>query len=251
VSPDGALLGALQRLASRQRVLVALDFDGCLAPIVEVPSDARGLPGSMAAVASLVERDGVTVALVSGRALDDLVAVAAPPPGVVLVASHGAEVAGAPAPEVDAAVLAQVVAGLESVVAHNPGTTLEHKPAAAVLHTRRAARDVASRATAAALDAASSVPGAHVLQGKEVVEVSVVQADKGSALLSLADRLGVDAVLYAGDDTTDEHAFEAVASRGVEADVTVKVGDGETAATHRVDGPHELTELLETLLSLR
>jgi trehalose 6-phosphate phosphatase len=143
------------------------------------------------------------------------------------------------------------VTGLEGVVADHPGTTLEHKPAAAVLHTRRASRDVAARATSAALGAVSSVQGAHVLQGKEVVEVSVVEADKGSALLDLAGTLGVDAVLYAGDDTTDEHAFAAVASRGVPSDVTVKVGDGQTAAQYRVTSPEAVAALLGDLLRLR
>ena len=44
---------ALLRLAGVPRLLVALDFDGVLAPIVSVPSDARPLPASAAAVAGL------------------------------------------------------------------------------------------------------------------------------------------------------------------------------------------------------
>lgn len=248
---DPALTDALRRLADRPSVLVALDFDGVLAPIVEEPSAARALPEASRAVADLAAQDGVTVALVSGRALTDLRSVADPPDDVVLVASHGAEVAGAPGPEVPREVLDRVVAGLEAVAAQHPGTAIEHKPAAAVLHTRRAARDVAADATRAALEAAGAVEGAHVLQGKEVVEVSVVEADKGTALLALADRLGVDAVLYAGDDVTDEHAFEAVAGRGVDADVTVKVGDGDTAAAYRVASPDAFCAALTTLLSFR
>lgn len=242
---------ALRRFAGAGRVLVALDFDGCLAPIVEDPSAARALPGSDAALRALSRRDGVRVALVSGRALADLRAVADPPPEVVLVASHGAEVAGADGPEVPDEVLRHVVSLLEPVVRDHPGTALEHKPAGVVLHTRRAPRAVADAATAAALRAVADVEGAHVLQGKEVVEVSVVEADKGSALLELASTLGVDAVLYAGDDVTDEHAFAALARRGIDADVTVKVGEGDTAARYRVDGPAAVTGVLERLLTLR
>ncbi|MFZ5871577.1 MAG: trehalose-phosphatase [Actinomycetota bacterium] len=245
------LLDALERFCARPRVLAAFDFDGVLAPIVAEPSAARALPASADALAELTRLDDVVVALVSGRALADLRAVASPPEGVVLVASHGAEVAGAPPPDVPLDVLEQVVSGLEAVVAEHPGTAVELKPAAAVLHTRRAARDVAARATDAALAAAARVDGAHVMRGKEVVEVSVVQADKGSALVSLADSLGVDAVMYVGDDVTDEHAFAAVTARGCDDDVTVRVGDGDTAARYRVASPEAVTALLHQLLALR
>lgn len=250
-SPGDDLDAALRRFAGRRPVLVALDFDGVLAPIVEVPSAARALPESATAVEHLDRRDGVTVALVSGRALDDLRAIARPPEGAVLVASHGAELAGAPPPDVPRDVLDRVVAELEAVVSAHPGTTLERKPASAVLHTRQAERGVAEHATSAALDAVGGIDGAHVLRGKEVVEVSVVRADKGSALLALARQLGSQAVLYIGDDVTDEHAFRALAGRpGGEDDVTVKVGPGETAAAHRVGDPAEVAALLRWLAAL-
>jgi trehalose 6-phosphate phosphatase len=58
-------------------------------------------------------------------------------------------------------------------------------------------------------------------------------------------------VLYAGDDVTDEHAFAAVASRENADDVTVKVGDGETAARYRVGGPEDVTDLLRELVAAR
>lgn len=245
------LVAALRRLVARPSVLVALDFDGVLAPIVDEPTAARALPATAEVLPQVAALDGVTLALVSGRALSSLREVASPPEQAVLVASHGAEVAGAPSPEVPREVLERVVEALSAVVEDNPGTAIEHKPAAAVLHTRRAARDVAARATRSALDAVADLPGAHVLQGKEVVEVSVVQADKGSALLALADRLGADALLYAGDDVTDEHAFAAVASRAGPDDVTVKVGDGQTAARYRVGGPEDVTDLLRELVAAR
>jgi trehalose-phosphatase len=250
VTPGPSLRAALERFAARRPVLVAFDFDGVIAPIVDVPSDARALPRTAAALAELARRDGVLLALVSGRALADLRAVADPPPDAALVASHGAEVAGAPGPDVPREALEAVVARLEQVVRDHPGTALERKPASAVLHTRQAERDVARRAVAAAEEAVAGIEPARVLHGKEVVEVSVVDADKGSALLALADALDVRGVFYAGDDTTDEHAFAALAQRGREDDVTVKVGDGDTAARYRVQAPEDVAELVETLLSL-
>lgn len=248
---DPALDDALRRFAGRAGVLVALDFDGVLAPIVDEPSAARPLPAASRALDLLSSLDGVTVALVSGRHLDDLRALASPPPAAVLVASHGAQVDGAPPPEVPRDVLARVTSVLERVASSHPGTSVEHKPAAAVLHTRRADPEVGRRAAEAAVAALAEIDGAHVLLGKEVVDVSVVRADKGTALLALAERLGVDAVLYAGDDVTDEHAFTALASRGGPDDVTVKVGDGDTAASHRVTSPADVASLLARLAALR
>ena len=49
--------------------------------------------------------------------------------------------------------------------------------------------------------------GVHVTRGKEVVEVAVTEASKGAAIGRLRDHLGAAAVLYLGDDVTDETVF--------------------------------------------
>ncbi|MGF1647097.1 MAG: trehalose-phosphatase [Kineosporiaceae bacterium] len=227
--------------------LVALDFDGTLAPIVAVPAEAALPPATRTALESLAVARPGRVALVSGRALADLSSVARPPAGVLLVGSHGAEVAGAHSP-LDAAaatLLAVVTAEIETIVTARPGTALERKPAGAVLHTRRAERDVAKAATDAVLAGPARRPGVRTTLGKEVVELSVVDVDKGRALLALRAELGTPAVLYAGDDVTDEHAFEVLDDET--GDVTIKVGGGATAARWRVDGPGALPTLLDAL----
>jgi trehalose 6-phosphate phosphatase len=80
-----------------------------------------------------------------------------------------------------------------------------------------------------------------------VVEVGVVRADKGTALQALREELGADAVAYFGDDVTDEDAFRALGPD----DVTVKVGEGATAARFRVDGPEDAAAALIRLHELR
>ncbi|HEY6795787.1 MAG TPA: trehalose-phosphatase [Kineosporiaceae bacterium] len=267
--PD--LQRAVRALAAQPRALVALDFDGCLAPIVADPQDARPLPEASDALRRLAATPGTTVALVSGRPLDALRQLAAPPAAALLVGSHGAEFGGGALGSTESLpraegldggaprlgpqarhLLDRVTAALQGIVRDHPGAALELKPTSAVLHTRRAERAEAAAATAAALAGPAGWPGVHVLQGKEVVEISVSDATKGAALrrlreVALAD--GEGGVLYAGDDVTDERAFAVLDDDA--GDVTVKVGDGETLARHRVPDPVAVARLLQFLLELR
>ncbi|WP_130415282.1 trehalose-phosphatase [Xylanimonas ulmi] len=251
---------ALDALAAADdaTVLVGLDFDGTLAPLVDDPTASAMTPAARDAVerlAALPASARVRLALVSGRDLADLAERARPPAGAYLVGSHGAET-GHVRPDgtlealpVDltpeqAAALAAATAGLEQVAAQSEGAWVQHKPSAAVLHTRLSPPDAAADAVERARDVVARL-GLKAMYGKDVVEVAVVAADKGSALTRLRAAVGPhDArpepdgvagaaqvhVLYAGDDTTDEHAFAALEA----GDVAVKVGDGATVATHRV-----------------
>src|SRR5690242_20470960 len=92
---DAAALGdLLARLAAdpaSRPLLVALDFDGTLAPLQDDPQASRILPDGVEALTRLAAAEGVALALVSGRAMSDLHALAEVPPGTYLVGSHGAE----------------------------------------------------------------------------------------------------------------------------------------------------------------
>ena len=69
---DEALHEALARVAASDRLLVALDFDGTLAPLEDEPMKARALPAAAAAVDALAALPDTPVAFVSGRSLHDL-----------------------------------------------------------------------------------------------------------------------------------------------------------------------------------
>ena len=60
---------------------------------------------------------------------------------------------------------------------------------------------------------------------------------------------GAGATLYLGDDVTDERAFEALDPAS--GDVTVKVGDGDTAATWRVDDVADVVAALQLFVEAR
>ena len=86
--PD-ALIRRLRELSQTPRLLVALDFDGTLAPEVDVPDDARAIPAAREAVLRLLRVPHTRVALVSGRAMESLIRVTDLPDNVLLFGSHG------------------------------------------------------------------------------------------------------------------------------------------------------------------
>jgi trehalose 6-phosphate phosphatase len=240
---------AVRAVASVPRLLVALDFDGVLAPIVNVPSEARPLPESAAALGALATLPDTVVALVSGRGLADLAAVSGFGSPIRMVGSHGGEFDDGAAVLDDAQRerLDALVAELEELVGGEPGVVLEHKPAGVAVHVRNAPPEVGSRVLDAVGTGPATRDGVEATPGKAVVDLSVVQMDKGAALDVLRERIKADAVLFAGDDVTDEMAFERLRP----GDVGVKVGPGDTAAEHRVDGPLDVAKLLKELLAAR
>jgi trehalose 6-phosphate phosphatase len=258
---EEGLDAALRELAGAPTILVGLDFDGVLAPLVPDPKMSRLLPTSAAAIADLTVLPGVSVAVVSGREANDLVELADVPAGTRVVGSHGAQwgtvvagpdgVGALEASPVEltaeqASLRAELIRLTHEIADGVEGAWVQEKPAAAVLHTRRAGRDDAARLTQAVLDGPAT-RAVQVIVGKEVVEMAVLEVTKGDALVRLRQETGVDAVLYAGDDTTDEDAFAVLG----EDDVSIKVGDGDSAAAYRVTDPEEFSAVLVRLVQLR
>lgn len=240
---------ALTRAASAPRLLVAVDFDGTMSPIVDDPSEAEPLPAAQDALESLAGLDGTTVAIVSGRALADLVERSGLGAPIRMVGGHGVEIddSAAELPLGGAQLLARLRTELHAIGDDQPGVIIETKSASVALHVRQAPREVAERLTAAVLDGPATYPGVHVMQGKEVVELAVLEPDKGAALDRLREQSSADVVVYLGDDMTDEKAFATLG----DADLGIKVGPGESLAAYRVDDPHDVSELLAHLAALR
>ena len=92
-----------------------------------------------------------------------------------------------------------------------------------------------------------SLPGVHVIEGKEVIELAAFLGTKADGLRQLQSRWGITATLFAGDDATDEAAFEALQ----QGDVGVKVGPEPSAAEWRLSDPAAVVDVLERLHVLR
>lgn len=240
------LTHALDAAAATERLLVTSDFDGTLAPIVNDPADARPLPAAAEALAALADLDATTVALISGRALAVLRDLSGAPATVHLVGSHGAEFDNGFAHPVDDALLSRIVDELRAIAATRPGVTVETKPASVALHVRNASAADGDAALAEARAAAQSWD-AHPTEGKAVLEFAVVTTDKGEAVDILRAQSDATAVVFLGDDVTDEKAFR----RMRDGDVGVKVGPGDTLAAYRIGSPDDVAAALRHLLESR
>jgi trehalose 6-phosphate phosphatase len=250
------------------RMLVALDFDGTLSPIVERPEDAALHDAVVEPLRRLTQRSDTVVAVVSGRGLADArsrVGI----DGLYYAGNHGFEIEGPdvdrvhPAAEAARPKLDACVASLEEALADEPGTEVEDKRWTLSIHYRRAEREGAEDRVRAAIDACRR-PGLRVTEGKKVFEVRPdVDWDKGRAVEFLLDVLtgqdGADdgpgaqipgaprlPAIFIGDDTTDEDAFAVVKQLGG----GIVVGDPPPAGTRALSwlrGPGEVAELIASL----
>jgi len=245
----------LRRVAAAPYLLVVSDFDGVLAPFVDDPRDAAAVPESMAALERLAGLPATTVALVSGRGRDDLAARSGASTAVVFVGGHGGEWAEGSTVELtedDRRRHAELIAELEAIARDVPGSSVETKTSSAALHYRTVPEPAdRERARRAALEGPGSRDDLFVTAGKNVVEIAVVEANKGTALLELAERVraggGRPVTVFCGDDVTDERGFAVLG----EHDLSVKVGEGETLARRRVADIPAVTRLYGRLAELR
>jgi len=256
------LTGALRELARRRTLLIAVDFDGTLAPEVDDPSMARALPEAREALLRLARMPRTRVALVSGRSLSDLEVVAEVPDDFLLIGSHGVELRldddQSPSQRLDTGEiqgLERLGEILEGVAEDHEAIWLERKPVGFALHTRlateedsRIARLVAKRAVAE-VGGDSPLDPAELLvrDGRTTLEFALRSTTKGEAIEHLRQYVGAEGVFFAGDDVTDEDGFEALGPD----DVGVKSGAGTTVANFRVEGPSDVAHVLSRLADFR
>ena len=240
------LTQALTGAARAGRLLVTSDFDGTLSPIVNNPADARPLPDAAATLVALADLPDTAAALISGRALEVLRDLSGMPASVHMIGSHGAEFDTGFAHPIDTALLSTITAALEAIATDRPGVAVEVKPASVALHVRNAGPADAEAALTQARTAARAWP-AELTEGKAVLEFAVISTDKGEAIDILRKELDASAVVYFGDDVTDEKAFRRLGA----SDIGVKVGPGDTLAGYRVRHPEDVAAALKYLLDAR
>lgn len=240
------------------RLVLLLDFDGTLAPIVDRPELAAMPEPTRRALERLMARPGVEVAVVSGRGLADVRALAAIP-GIAYAGNHGMEIHGPGVdrihPEAAAArpVLERAARELEEAIAAVPGAFVEDKELTLSVHFRLAPRDRLDELHAIIRRVVDPLGGVHTTEGKQVIEVRPnVDWNKGKAVLFLLEQMRPPAgapILYFGDDRTDEDAFRALAGFSGAAEGVLVADDPPdgTAATSFVRAPAEVGEVFAAL----
>jgi trehalose 6-phosphate phosphatase len=233
MSPGRVPADDLARLAAGPRLLVIVDFDGTLAPIVPDPPAATILPAARSALERLAAAGaGVVIAVLSGRDAAD-VARRVGVVGARYLGQHGIEHAhlnaddgGGAEPEAaldpELAARGEAPRRIADQVADRLGRptwlVVELKGASVGLHYRRATDpEAARRAILAALDGIGDLrtPAGHgaplVTESRRVVELRPAGAfGKGEAARRLIADVHPEAVLVLGDDRTDAEAFEVV-----------------------------------------
>lgn len=247
--------------------LLALDFDGTLAHIVDDPAAARGHDQALQALGRLGPHLG-RIAIVTGRPVHQVVELGGflRRPGMerlVVCGQYGAErwdaADGTPPPSQLLAPVRAALDALPSVLAAagEPDARIESKGLAVAVHTRGLDDDAQTRLIEPLTDLAARC-GLVVELGREVVELRLGGWDKGLVLEGLVDEFGLRHVVFAGDDLGDVPAFDAVdrlRDRGFSGLLVYSASAEERALADRADvvvnGPDGvaawLTELADAL----
>jgi trehalose 6-phosphate phosphatase len=238
-------------------LVLLLDFDGTLAPIVSRPELAAMPDVTRRALERLMAMPGVEVAVVSGRGLADVRERAAIP-GIAYAGNHGMEIHGPGIdrihPEAAAArpVLERACRELEAEISAIPGAFVEDKELSLSVHFRLAPRERVGELHEIVHRLVDPLPGVHVTEGKQVIEVRPnVDWDKGKAVLFLLEQMRPPAgapVLFFGDDRTDEDAFRALRDAAAgEGILIAEHPPEESAAASCLHDPAEVGQVFAAL----
>ena len=250
---------ALRRIAQSSRPGLALDFDGTLSELAATPEAAVLHPRCGAALRRAVGKFAV-VAVISGRAARDL-ARKVDIPGVVCVGNHGAERVVDGAYETAAGAgggaesVSRVLAYIRKSTAQIGGLVYEDKGFSASIHYRAAADpESARRELGCALSAVPNADGVESFWGKMVLELRPARAvNKGDALAALVADYRLDALIFAGDDTTDVDAMRRLpALDGVATLAIAAISDDAPpalleSAGYGANGVDAVADMLELL----
>lgn len=251
------LPGGLEQFGGR-RLFICLDFDGTLAPIRRLPGNARLSNEKRKILEKLVKMPGCAVAVVSGRALKDLVRKV-DVNGMIYAADHGFSIKYGKkvfrpffSPGVRA-VMREYYRTALGALRGVSGVVLEDKGMSLAVHYRC----IRKPEVRGVIEKACGLAGEdtfknkiEVRRGKMCLEIRPrVPWDKGSAVAWLLLKVMKDTSapfvpVYVGDDTTDEDAFKALKNVGI----TVRVGKSrESCAEYYLKDTSEVFEFLKLI----
>jgi trehalose 6-phosphate phosphatase len=240
-------------------LLVALDFDGTLAPIVTDPEKSRPVAGTTDALARLTGK-GATVVVITGRDARTVVRLGGldAVPGLLVEGIYGIEQwqSGqlSTPPEPDS--IDRLREELPKVLKQgDPALWIEDKRLSLVVHARKAADpDAALDEVRPGIERVAADLGFELHPGKGILELRLPGYDKAGALRRLVDETKPRAVLFAGDDVGDLPAFaeiralrdDGIPGYGI-AVTSTEAPDVLDAADVHVDSPQAVVALLQKI----
>ncbi|KAL6594031.1 hypothetical protein ACP70R_014268 [Stipagrostis hirtigluma subsp. patula] len=264
-------LGRFEALAAAARgkqIVMFLDYDGTLSPIVEDPDRAVMTDEMRDAVRGVAAR--FPTAIVSGRCRDKVL-------GFVGLAelyyagSHGMDIRGPTAADTNLApneaktvlcqpaseflpMIEEVHGALAAAVEAIPGAKVENNKFCLSVHFRCVDEKRWGALAELVRAVLKEYPKLRLTQGRKVLEVRpMIKWDKGKALEFLLEALGFAErsdvfPIYIGDDRTDEDAFKVLRSRGQGAGILVSKFPKDTCASFSLRDPAEVKDFLRRLV---
>ena len=231
------------------RILLGLDFDGTLSEIVDSPGKAVLSPDTRRVLRALIRRADTKVAVLSGRALEDIKKRVGLP-GVYYAGNHGLQIDGPGlqwthphAGELDAASWRPLEDDLEKF----PGAIVERKRLGIAIHYRMVPkRNIRRLANRVRTRFAGLRDRFRILHGKKTYDIrSSVPWNKGHALDAIRNQLtGGWMGVFIGDDRTDEEGFRTLGSRAL----TIRVGRvNSSEAQYIFSDRRQVDQLLKSL----
>ncbi|MFH1382097.1 MAG: trehalose-phosphatase [Chloroflexota bacterium] len=253
----------IEQFKKADHVLLLLDYDGTLTPIVGRPEEATLSDDMRQLLQALAHQNHLRVGIISGRALTDLknkVKI----DNIIYAGNHGLEIEGPgvrfvnPLAEEIRPVIRIITQVLERTLNTIKGVVVEDKGLTLSVHYRQVDEDKATEVKDTfnrVVGGAEAIGQVRVTTGKKVYEVRpAADWDKGKAIKLLMRKYGKGGresgllPVYLGDDLTDEDGFKVIGKYGNGISILVSEVERETAACYFLKSPAEVGRFLNLLL---
>lgn len=255
--------GRIEVLLRHKFILLLLDYDGSLTPIVKKPQDAVISKGIKGLLQRIADNPDCALGIISGRSLQDIKKTVGIK-DIIYAGNHGLEIEGPKikfevrVPSGSKSVMRNIAQGLRKSLARIKGAFIEDKGLTLSIHYRLVSKDgmpAFKRFFSEVTNPYAVRSKIKINPGKKVYEIKPpVKWDKGKVVLWLMKRQrsasGGKKVLpvYIGDDLTDEDAFKALKNKGL----TVFVGrPRSSSAGYYLKNTGEVIKFLRLISEVR
>lgn len=244
----------LKSYKKTERRLIILDYDGTLVPYAPVYSDAKPNKELISLLKKLSDDFKNEVVILSGRDKESLgkwIKI----PKVALVAEHGIwvkprnEYYFEPAKGLQNNWMVSVEEILNKFTERIPKSLVEKKDYSLAFHYRQSTQELVGQQLPDLLDElelAIQNTDLEIMKGSKIIEIKNKSINKGSSARSWLSRKKYDFYFAIGDDTTDEHLFQALPDKSY----TIKLGFEESNAKYRIKSVKDTLKLLSDLCAI-